>query len=120
VIDIEISSGVAYPCDQWTVSGTLGGLRGSAKELSWKYIDPAKYPAPPVDETPTADRSYNRLPMEFTEGSWTPPADAPSPPTVFYTKVYDALRDGGELPITAESVLRQMRLIAKAKELSPV
>jgi predicted dehydrogenase len=119
VVDIEISSGVAYAGDRWTVSGTKGGLRGTADELWWKYFDPAKYPAPPVDEKPTADRSYNRLPMEFTEEHWKQPEGGPSPETQFYSALFAALRSGGELPIKAESVLRQMRLIARAKELSP-
>jgi hypothetical protein len=102
------------------VAGTLGGLHGSGKELWWKYIDPKKFPAPPVDEKPTPDRSYNRMPLEFTEESWTAPSGGTSTPAQFYEKLYETLVDGAPLVIKAESVLRQMRLIAKAKELSPV
>jgi scyllo-inositol 2-dehydrogenase (NADP+) len=120
VLDVECSSGVAYPGDAWTVSGTRGGLRGSASELHWKCFDPRKYPAPPVDERPTPDRSYNRLPMEFKEESWKVPEQDEGADLRFYRALHATLRGGAAFPIKAESILRQMRLIARAKELSPV
>jgi predicted dehydrogenase len=120
VVDMEISSGIAYPCDQLTISGTRGGLRGAGSQLWWKYFDPEKFPAPPVDEKPTPDRSYNRMPLEFTEEQWKVPDGAASAPKLFYEAVFETVRGNAEVPIKAESVLRQMRLIARAKELSPV
>jgi predicted dehydrogenase len=120
VIDMECSSGDAYPGDKWTVCGTHGGLRGAGRELWWKYIDPQKYPAPPLDEKPTADRSYNRMPLEFTEEHWKVPEGTAGGPHRFYQTLYETLTAGAPLVVKAESVLRQMRLIAKAKELSPV
>lgn len=119
VVDIEISSGVVFGGDRWTVSGTRGGLRGSVNELWWKSIDPGFTP-PAVEDTPTPDRSYNRLPLEFTEEHWEKPADLPSPATQFYGRLAEAIRDGAEFPVTIEEVMQQMRLISRAKEQSPV
>jgi scyllo-inositol 2-dehydrogenase (NADP+) len=120
VLDVECSSGVAYPGDAWTVSGTRGGLRGSAGELHWKSFDPRQFPAPPVDERPTPDRSYNRLPLEFKEETWKVPEQDEGADVRFYRALHATLRGGAGFPIKAESVLRQMRLIARAKEQSPV
>ncbi len=111
LIDLEITAASAYKQDVWQIMGTKGGLRSDLKTVWWKTVDFSKLPERPVDRTPTAGRTYNKEDYEWTEESWTPPADAPSINVQFYASLYETLRNGQPLTISPEIVQRQIRVI---------
>ncbi|OCT15573.1 oxidoreductase [Paenibacillus pectinilyticus] len=43
-IDLEISSTCAYPRETYNIQGTLGGIKGTAEALEWKYFVPEEAP----------------------------------------------------------------------------
>lgn len=120
MIDLEITSACAYPQDLWLVMGTQGSLRGSPWKLDWKYVDFSKLPERPVDRTPTPDRSYNSEQYAWIEESWERPADEPVEAVRFYEDLYETVRHGKPLFITAESVRRQIAVLETCHELCPV
>ncbi|MFW6058655.1 MAG: Gfo/Idh/MocA family protein, partial [Phycisphaeraceae bacterium] len=60
IVEVEMTAACPFGQDPWLVMGTQGGLRGNARELEWKWINPDELPPREVDITPTPDRSYNR------------------------------------------------------------
>ncbi|NIA06429.1 MAG: Gfo/Idh/MocA family oxidoreductase [Actinobacteria bacterium] len=120
MIDLEITSACAYAQDMWLVMGTQGGLHGSAAKLEWKYVDFSKMPPRPVDRKPTPDRSYNREQYDWVEESWEIPQDFPNEAERFYLDLYETIRQAKPLFITAESVRRQIAILEKCRELSPM
>ncbi|MDD2709982.1 MAG: Gfo/Idh/MocA family oxidoreductase [Verrucomicrobiae bacterium] len=111
LVEVEISKAAAYPQNLWTVWGTQGGLTGTARELSWKYVDFSKMPARPVERQPTTDRSYNSETYTWQEEKWQEPKDSPSTQTLFYEDLYKTLRQGAPLVIQPGQIRRQMALI---------
>ncbi len=101
--------------------GTSGTLSGSMDGLRWKYIDPADLPAREVERDPIPDRTYcqEELPWKKEE-CWK----GPEPPGLYWTEFYEdlhrTLRDGAPVPVTPESVRRQMVVIEKCLEMSAV
>ena len=120
MVDLEITSACAYPQEAWLVMGTRGGLSGTRSLLRWKYVDFEKLPPRPVDPTPTPDRSYNSEDLPWQEETWEHPRDLPSEETRLYLDLYKTLRHGAPLVITPESVRRQIVLLEKCHQLSPV
>lgn len=120
MIDFELTSACAYPQDTWLVMGTNGGLTGNRSGLRWKYVDFEKLPPRPVDRTPLPDRSYNREELPWQEETWEQHDGGPSDRTLFYLDLYKTLREGAPLVITPESVRRQIAVLQKCHELSPV
>lgn len=125
MVDVEITSACAYPQDAWFIMGTRGGLTGSGSSLTWKYVDFDKLPPRPVDRNPTPDRSYNSEEYSWTEETWEPPGqDIPGAGGIavlhFYEDLYETLRNGAPLVITAQSVRRLIALLEKCHELCPV
>ena len=118
-IDVEMSSVCAYAQDAWGVMGTCGGLRGTSKELQWKWVDFSKMPARPVDRTPTANRSYNKEEYLWQEDSWRAPAGG-STTCDFYRDLYQSLRRGAALVVTPQSVRRQLALLERVRQLCSV
>ena len=119
-IDIEISSCDAFPDDTWHVLGTLGGLRGNTRKLTWKWVDPATMPPRQLDERPTPDRSYNRDELTWQEDSWELDGSAAGAYTGFYRDLYETIRNGAPPVITPQSVRRVIWLQEECHRLSPV
>lgn len=118
VVQIEISSAMAYGQDRWLIAGKNGGLRGDVGKLEWKWVDWSAHPERPVDRTPTAGRSYNRETLDWQTGEWTKERDADASLTVqFYENFAKSVREGAPLDITPESVRQQIAVIERAKEL---
>jgi len=119
-VDIEISSCDAYPSDTWHVLGAQGGLRGSSRELHWRWVDPADMPPRELDTQPTPDRSYNRDNLTFQEDSWR--LDEHDGPTHidFYHDLHATIRKGAPLAITPQSVRRVIWLQEECHRLSPL
>ncbi|WP_226781311.1 Gfo/Idh/MocA family protein [Oceaniglobus trochenteri] len=116
LIDMEFSNAVAYPQEQWLITGTQGGLAGGHHKLRWRYIEPALLPVREVDDKPTPERNYNKEDLNWTEEScdllseqWT------SKNQRMYADLYRTLREGAPLAITAESVRRQLVVLEECR-----
>ena len=123
-IDIEITSTCAYEQQMLHVMGSEGGLVGGNGELRWRTVRPGSRAERHLSTEPTGDRSYNREPVEWVEHHWkldeakaagAPEAEAEAR---YYRELFDAIRHGGPLPVTAEQVLRQMRIMEECRRQS--
>ena len=120
-VDIEITSHCAYEQDRWLIMGTQGTLRGSDSKLEWKYYDPAAVPARPIDRQPTADRSYNREDLPWVDEAYAAPRESFGVRNRrLYEDLHGSLVGDTPLAITAESILRQISVLEKCRELAPV
>ena len=115
-VQIEITAACAYPQEKWLVMGVEGGLTGSGSELRWRYVEPGSLPERTLSTEPTPDRSYNRDPAVWVEDAWSQD-DAPAGrgDAGFYLDLYAAVRDGQPVPVPAEQVLRQMRVMEECR-----
>ena len=121
VVDIECTMACAYPQDRWLVMATRGGLVGNGNTLRWKYFDPSTLPPRPIDRKPTPDRSYNREDLPWTEKTYEAPRETFNQRNRrLYEDLYRTLREGAPLAITPESVRRQVAVLERCRELSPV
>ncbi|MAF12595.1 oxidoreductase [Candidatus Poribacteria bacterium] len=120
-VDIEITTNCAYAQDRWLIMGTQGGLRGSDSKLEWKYFDPSAVPARPIDREPTPDRSYNREDLPWAEEVYEAPRESFGVRNRrLYEDLHPSLVGDAPLAISAESVLRQITVLEKCRELAPV
>ncbi len=111
----------AYPQERWLVMGTQGGLAGTHTQLHWKYIHPELLPPRPVSREPTPDRSYNQEELPWIEESCDLSGERRRASNIrLYNGLYATLREGAPLAITPESIQRQMAVMEKCRELSPV
>jgi len=120
LIDIELTHACAYPQASWLVMGTQGSLVSDRKTVRWKYYDPADAPPLMLDTQPTQDRSYNREELPWHEGACELDADFGSGVRQLYHELYATVRQGAPLAITPQSVRRQVAILEKCRELSPV
>ena len=120
-VQIEITAACAYPQEKWLVMGVEGGLTGSGSELRWRYVEPGSLPERTLSTEPTPDRSYNRDPAVWVEDAWSQD-DAPAGrgDAGFYLDLYAAVRDGQPVPVPAEQVLRQMRVMEECRRQAPL
>jgi predicted dehydrogenase len=119
--EVEVTSACAFGQDKWLVMGTQGGLSGTDNAIKWKYFNPDELESRTVLEEPTVDRKYcsEQLPMQECE--WTKETDRNCPgEEVYYDEIYQCIRNGAAVPVTPASVLRQMRIMQQARQLSPV
>jgi predicted dehydrogenase len=118
LIDLEISSACAYPSELWLVTGTSGGLTSEGDSLRWKYVDFSKMPPRPVERIPEPNREYNAEQLNWTEETWTVPDGVTILQTHlrFYEDLYQTLRAGAPLVITAQSVARQIIVMERCRE----
>lgn len=123
-VDIEITSTCAYRQPMLHVMGSAGGLTGGNGELRWRFVRPGSRAERRLSTEPTEDRSYNRETVEWVERRWTlDEAKAAGAPEAegearYYRELFDAVRAGGPLPVTAEQALRQMRVIEECRRQS--
>lgn len=120
LIDIELTHACAYPQNTWLVMGTQGSLTGDREMLRWRYFDPDEAPPLVLDTRPTPDRSYNREELPWQEECWEPTDDFRSGVRQLYHDLYATIRKGAPLAITPESVRRQIAVLERCRELSPV
>jgi len=121
LVQVEMSSCAALGQDNWFVIGTCGAIQGSDSELTIKWFDPSAVSAVEADKRPPADRKYGQ-PEEIPWQSETWEADGQYLASwqQVYLDLYRTIREGAAFPITIESVRRQIALISRCKELSPV
>ena len=121
VIDVEMSNCCAFPQDAWLVMGTQGSLvSADRREIHWKYFDPAEAPPLVLDTTPTPDRGYNSETLPWKEESFTPDFSFLGSMNAFYTDIFNAIRTDSPLAISAASVRRQVEILERCREMSPV
>lgn len=131
-VDINISSLVTFG-DPYTynISGTHGGLVGGARQLKWRYFDPAS--APDHDMWLwSVNREYPREELDWIEESWE--LDAPqatgavgytleslkSGPDRFYANVHDVLKAGAEPLIPPSQIRKQIAVMEEAHRQNPL
>ncbi len=120
-IDVEVTSACAYPQETWLVMGTSGTLAGGMNGLRWKYLDPAALPAREVEKAPMPDRVYCQEELPWKEEEcWKDPKPGGLYWRGFYEDLHRTLRNGASVPVTPESVRRQMVVIDKCLKMSAV
>ena len=131
-IDIDISSLVTYGAPYtYNISGTCGGLMGGARELKWKYFDPAA--APDHDMWLwSVDRKYNSEELAYTEESWRLDEaqtagsvgytleSMRSGPARLYDNIYEVLTSGGEAIVKLEQTRTQIAVLEEAHRQNPL
>lgn len=118
VVDIEVSSCIAYPTPEYFVVGKYGTLQGSTRKFTYKYYDPKEAPELVADEGPAEGRSYGK-PEELPWVEKTEEIDTSGDVKVtFYENLYDAIRKGEPLFVTPESVRRQIEFFDQVREQS--
>jgi predicted dehydrogenase len=121
IIDMEFTNACAYPQDVWLVMGTQGGLTGSHTQLRWKSFDPDSLPTRQLSREPTPDRSYNREELPWVEETCDLSKEGHrSNNRKLYNGLYATLRQGARLPITAESIRRQIAVLETCRDSSRV
>lgn len=110
-VDMELTSCAALPQDRWLVMGTAGGLRGTANELHWRWVDWSTMPERPVDPAPTPDRSYNREALQWQEETWQSTARGDDDNRAFYRDLFATLRQGKPPAIKPESARRYVAIL---------
>lgn len=119
-MDIELTHACAYPQHHMLVMGTQGSLVSDRTTIRWKYYVPAEAPPLLLDTRPTPDRSYNREELPWHEESLEPARSFGEEARQLYRELHAALLGMGPLMITPESVRRQMVILERCRELSPV
>ena len=118
-IDVEVSHTDPYPQDRWHIMGTGGGLRGTADELEWKWVEWSQMPERPVDRSPTAaGRSWNREELPWQSASWKKDGTDGSGYERYYQDIFEVIRNGKPVVVTAESVRRVIALLDKCRKLN--
>ncbi len=113
-IDIEISNACAFPQETWHVMGTAGGLRGTAQQLQWKWLDLSQLPDRPVDRsTAAAERKFNREELPWQEEQWTNAQPEGRDYEQFYEDLHAHLRGVAPLVITPQSVRRTLSVLER-------
>lgn len=114
VVDIEISGGAALPEPEYIVHGDKGALVCSGNHIKARHLDPGR-PLPPREAKPGTPMdggfgSSETLP--WVEKEW----DASGPSMdVIWDRLYEAVREGAEFPITLDQALEVMRIISLAR-----
>ncbi|MFN8440047.1 MAG: Gfo/Idh/MocA family oxidoreductase [Caldilineaceae bacterium] len=121
LIDVELSNTCAYPQDAWLVMGTQGTLVSrDRREIRWKYFDPAEASPLVLDTAPTPDRGYNSEVLPWKEESVTIDFNFGKSMEPLYNDLYAAIRHGAPLAITPASVRRQVEILERCRQLSPI
>lgn len=120
IIDIELSNACAYPTYPCLVMGTQGSLIHQGNEIRWKYYVPEEVPPLVLDTQPTPDRSYNREDLPMHEEVHQLERNFGGGVVDLYRDLYATIRDGTPLVITPESVRRQVVVLERCRQSSPV
>jgi predicted dehydrogenase len=116
LLQVEVSSACACGQERWLIFGTRGGLAGSDTALRWRVSNVDQMPPRQASASPTADRSYNRETLAWSEHQWAAPADAPSDKRLYYQALFETIRLGLPPAVTAMSVRRQMDVVERCRQ----
>ena len=126
LVDLEISSCEAYPEFTYNIHGSKGGLKGSMKELKWRWFVPSQAPEQKLLREPLHDKDWNPLycreQLAWHEDSWKGDESAVFSDAVgcLYATVYDHLVNGKPLAVTAEQVRQQIAVMEEAHRQNPL
>ena len=120
LIDVSITNADVYPEPMWKVLGTRGTLVCDASEARWSYFVPDEVPPLVLDTTPTENRSYNREQLPMHEDRAAIVNDFGGAVQTLYRSLFASIRAGAPLAVTPESVRRQVAVLERCRELSPV
>ncbi|MEO1128071.1 MAG: Gfo/Idh/MocA family oxidoreductase [Planctomycetota bacterium] len=115
-IDIELTNASAFEQDRWHIMGTAGGLIGTTEHLQWKTVDWATMPDRELDLGPAEGRRYPAETFSWELHEWRHPEGIPTPPAMFYSDVYGAIRTGSALTVTPESAYRYVQILDRCRE----
>ena len=116
--DIEVTNAAAISAEPYLIMGTQGGLAGNSEKLRWRYFDPAMLVERQPSGEPTPDRGYNREDVPWQEESWERGKESGSGYVALYLDLYETLRHGKPLAITAESVRRVIAVLEECRKQS--
>ncbi len=118
VVEVFVSSYLAYPQgDQYSVSGTFGGLAASGETVRWKYFRPEEAPEQKMMSGWSDNRQYCRETLPWREETWTAPKEKEGMASFdvlsreFYNNIHDVLTKGAPLVVTPQQVRRQIAAI---------
>ncbi|MBF6063304.1 Gfo/Idh/MocA family oxidoreductase [Nocardia terpenica] len=118
LVDIELSNACAYPQPKWLILGTNGSLVADAQTVRWRYIDPAALVQRTATATPTPGRDYNAEELSWTEKQVDVAHDAYADSHVrMYTELAPALRGTAPVPVSLDSVRRQMAVLDECRSI---
>ncbi|MCL2478060.1 MAG: Gfo/Idh/MocA family oxidoreductase [Treponema sp.] len=126
LIDVEISSCDAFPSFTYNVQGSTGGIKGTAKELKWRWFVPSESPDQKLIREPLHDKDWNPLycreSLKWHEDSWTGDENAVFDSAVakLYATVADYLVNGKPLVVTPEQVRQQIAVMEEAHRQNPL
>ena len=128
IIDLEISSCCAYPSFTYNVQGQYGGLKGTMKEMQWKYYRPEEAPEQQLITTPLSSEdgnpAYCSEKLKWYEESWTVPEEQKDLFSTisggFYNMLYKVLTEGAPLEITPQQVRQQIAVIEECHRQNPL
>jgi predicted dehydrogenase len=126
LIDVEISSCDAYPSFTYNIHGSNGGLKGSMKELNWRWFIPSETPEQKLLREPLHDSDWNPLycreSINWHEDSWKGDDAAVFNESVgkLYDTVYDHIVNGKPLVVTLEQVRQQIWVMEEAHRQNPL
>ncbi|MCL2285617.1 MAG: Gfo/Idh/MocA family oxidoreductase, partial [Firmicutes bacterium] len=126
VIDVEVSSCNAYPGFTYNIMGSAGGLKGSVKEMQWRWFVPEEAPMQELVKGPLHDGNwyprYCSEPLKWHEDKWEVEDDG-----IFtlgterlYDSVYDHLKDGTPLVVTPEQVRQMTWVMEESHKQNPL
>ncbi|MGI6082048.1 MAG: Gfo/Idh/MocA family protein [Limnochordia bacterium] len=128
IIDLEISSCCAYPSFTYNVQGTYGGLKGTMREMNWRYYRPEEAPEQQLITTPLSSEdgapAYCREELKWHEDSWQVPEEQKDLFSVisggFYNMLYKVFTEGAPLEITPQQVRQQIAVIEECHRQNPL
>jgi len=123
IMDIEISSCNAYPGFTYNIMGSYGGLKGSDREINWRWFKPDEAPPQKLIKEPLHDENWMALycseNLIWHEDKWQ--VDDPGTFTLATEKLYDSvnehLTNGTPLVVTPEQVRQQIWVMEEAHKL---
>ncbi len=122
VLDIEISSCNGFSDYTYLVQGTRGTLKGTTKQLDWKYYIDSEEEARVLIKEPLRNEKgepiYCSEKLTFHTDKWIAEGDEANDfdfkGLKFYKEFYDCMKGGKPFPITQEQVLKQMRIMEES------
>ena len=128
VVTIDICSDNPYPAPLYNFCGTRGGLRGTTREIEWRWFNPASAPrrrlirAPIVNAQglPAYCESEN---LNWVVRKWTVPKSQTdlfkTIGTRYYRHLHKHLTQGGPLEVKPEQIRQQIAIIEECHRQNP-
>ncbi|MEX0775153.1 MAG: Gfo/Idh/MocA family oxidoreductase [Phycisphaeraceae bacterium] len=124
LIEVVVSSFMAYPPGEtYNLSCTRGGLTGGARELKWKYFDPATAPRHEPAQGWSDNRQYTTEKLAWIEECWKDDStlnEFNQMSKGLYDNVYDTLVNGAEPVVKLDQVRRQIAVFEECHRRNPL